>query len=82
MKDSEDQLDRKLSIDYHARFLVNTNRCVALDRDERAELFIGQLRHCLGQIMDGLSLLARQRENWMSAKRSQATPQLRLENDD
>jgi len=52
MKDGQDELNGKISVDRHACFLVNTNRRVALDRDERTELLICQLHHCLGQIVN------------------------------
>src|SRR6266403_2250070 len=80
MKDDQDQLDRKLAVYDDACFFVNPNRCVALDSDERAELLICQLRHRLRQIVDGLSFLTRQRENRVTAERSQPTPKFRLKN--
>jgi len=78
MKNCQNKLDRKIAIDRHASFFIHANRGVALDRDEGAELFICQLRHCFGKIVDSFAFFAREGENWMSAERGQATPQLRL----
>src|SRR5205814_3164697 len=70
----------KMRIDRHAGLFVNSDRGIALDRDERAELFIGELRHSFGDVMDGLAFFARERKNWMAAQLSQAAAQFRLEN--
>src|SRR5438046_9141731 len=59
MKNCQDKLDRKIAINRHASFFIHANRCIALDRDERAELFICQLRHSLSEIVDGFAFFAR-----------------------
>src|SRR5688572_33321254 len=58
MENREQQLNGKVRVDDHARLLVDSDRRVALDRDERAELFVGQLGYRFRDIMDGLALLA------------------------
>src|SRR5205814_8263932 len=73
-------LDRKMRIENHAGLFVNADRRVALDRDERAELLVRQLRDRFGNIVDGLALFARQRKNRMAAELGQTTAQLRLKN--
>src|SRR6266705_2993206 len=80
MEDGQHQFDRELSVDDYACFLVNTNRCIALDRDQRAKLFVCQLRHCLGQVVNGFPSFTGQRKNRMPSKGSQTTAQLRLKN--
>src|SRR5438067_1841558 len=80
MENRQKKLDRKMGVENHTGFFVNADRSVALDRDERAELFVRQLRHRFRNIMDGLALLARQRENRVAAKLRQTTAQLRLKN--
>ena len=59
VKDRQDQLDRKIAIDHHTRFLVNANGRVAFDGNECAKLLVGQLCHCFGQIVHCLPLFAR-----------------------
>ena len=82
MKYGQKQLDGKMGVDDHACFLVNPDRRVALDRDERAELFVGQLGDRFRDVVHSLALLACERENRMAAQFGQTTAQLRLENDD
>src|SRR5688500_12780090 len=82
MENREQQLNGKVRVDDHARFLVNPNRRIALDRDKRAELFVRELRDRFRDIMDGLALLARERKNRMPPKLGQPTTQLRLKNHD
>ena len=59
MKNCQDKFDGKIAIERHAGFFINANRSVSLDRDKGAELFVGQLRHRLGQVVDGLPFFAR-----------------------
>src|SRR6476646_8572411 len=68
MEDREEELDGKMRINNHARLFINSNRSVALDRNQRAELLVRQLRHCFGNVVDGLSFLTCQGKNRMAAQ--------------
>src|SRR5437762_1125365 len=80
MENCEKKFDRKMRIENHAGLFVNADRRVAFDCNERAELFVRQLRHRFGNIVDGLALLARQRKDRVAAEFGQTTAQLRLKN--
>src|ERR1700738_5326040 len=68
MKNRQDQLDREIRIKGHSCLFVNPDGRVALDRDERAELFVRQLRNGFGKIMHGFAFLTRQGKNRMTAE--------------
>ena len=59
MENRQHQFDGKIAVEGHAGFFVNANRSVTLNRNQRAELLVGQLRHGLGQIVNRLAFLAR-----------------------
>src|SRR3954468_24880979 len=59
MKQGQHQFNRELGVERHASLLVNTNRSIAFDRDQRAELLVCELRNCLSDVVHGLTFLAR-----------------------
>src|SRR5438105_12686966 len=82
VKNAQDQFHRKIRIECHTGFFVNANRRVALDRKQRAELFVRQLRHRFGKVVHCLAFLAGQRKNRMPAELGEATTQFGLEDYD
>src|SRR5437588_11634292 len=82
MKNAEKQLHRKIRIERHAGFFVNANGCVAFDCQERAKLFIGQLSHRFGEIVDRLPFLTGERKNRVAAEFGQTAPEFWLKDHD
>src|SRR5213596_1772385 len=82
MENAQDELNREIGIECHSGFLVTTDRSIAFDREQRAELFVRQLSDGFGKIMHCFALLARERKNGVPAELGQATPKLWLKNYD
>src|SRR5438132_11494117 len=72
MENGQREFDGKVGIERHSRFLVDADGSVTFDRDERAKLFVRKLSDGLGDVVDGVALLARSRINWMTAEPGQA----------
>src|SRR5207253_6980365 len=81
MENAQDELNGKIRVQGHARFFVNADRRVAFNREQRAELFVRELRYRFRQIVHRLAFLARQRKNWMTTELGETATQFRLEND-
>src|SRR5882672_2385593 len=60
MENAQDELDRKIGIEGHSGLLVDADRSVAFDREQRAELFVRQLSDSFGEIVHRLALLTRE----------------------
>src|SRR2546423_5390279 len=79
MENREKQFDGKMRIDHDAGFFVDPDRGIALDRDQRAELFVRQLHDRFRDVMNRLAFLTRKGKDRVAAQLGQAAPQFRLE---
>src|SRR4051812_7525121 len=68
-----------MGVDHDARFLVNPDGGIALDRNQRPELLVRELGDRFRDVVHGLAFLARQRKDRVPAQFGEAAAQFRLE---
>ena len=59
MKNTQKKLDRKIGIKRHPGLFVNSNRSVAFDRQQRAELLVRQLSNGFCEIVHRFTFFTR-----------------------
>ena len=82
MKNGRDQFAGKPGIHGHARLRVGLQVDAALQREQRADTLVGELRHGLDQLVHGRLLVAVERKKPVAAEFREHAAQFRLEDDD